>query len=89
MQIPKPGNDRMCFHNVVNIHQILRRCTAIAQVPQEQQMTCAAILYACWSGANVHFCLASLIGIFVTQYIHYPVTRKAYILWQLLFINLW
>jgi len=24
---------RVCFHNVVNIHQILRRCTAIAQVP--------------------------------------------------------
>lgn len=42
MQIPKPGNDRVCFHNVVNINQILRRCTAIAQVLQEQQMTRSA-----------------------------------------------
>jgi len=67
MQIPKPGNDRVCFHNVVNIHKILRRCTAIAQVLQAQQMTCSAILSACWGGTDVRFCLASLVGIFVTQ----------------------
>jgi len=67
MQIPKPGNDRVCYHNAVNIHQILRWCMAISQVLHEQQMTCSAILSARWNGTDVRFCLASLIGIFAIQ----------------------